>query len=157
MKSLRHIVPTLAALVLALVLSGCGKDSTPTSANPVDETPPAAPTQVGLSMDPGTGRPYLDWAPSTSPSVIGYEVYNYAPHPDRDNAYTLAGETDGSTTIYPLPSVSEPTSLYYRVKAVAANGTRSGWSTIALIHLRPWGGSPDGNPEPHTPGVELDQ
>jgi hypothetical protein len=89
--------------------------------------------------------------------VIGYQVYNYAPRPDRDNSYMLSGQTDANTTTYALPNVPETTTLYYRVKAVTANGTRSGWSTIALIQLRPWGGSTDGGPEPRTPGVELDQ
>lgn len=146
MKSLRHIVPTLVALALALVLSGCGNDS-PTGVTPTDETPPAAPSQVSMSIDPITGASALDWAPSTSASVTGYQVFRYQPSPDRDNAYVLDGTTDASTTSYALPAVSEVTQQIYRIRTVASNGTRSGWSTLVQVTLVPSRGS-EGTKDP---------
>lgn len=138
MKSLRHIVPTLAALTLAVVLSGCGKDSSPTGVNPgLDGTPPAAVTQIGVSQDPADGAPTLDWSPSSSPNVSFYEVHIYSPNPDRDLAYMKVAETDANTTWYRLPVVSAPTVAYYRVRAKTGNGSMSSWSPIAVVELTP--------------------
>jgi len=136
-KSLRHIVPMLATLALALILSGCGNDSTPTGVNPIDDTPPAAPAQVGVSSDPVTGNYILEWTASTSPGVTGYQVFLYSPSPDRDNAYQLVFESDENGLLYPLPRVSMETEQIYRVRAVSTSGTRSNWSDLALVTLTP--------------------
>ncbi len=132
----RHVVPMLAAIALALILSGCGKDS-PTGVTPPDETAPAAPAQVSMSFNPATGENTLDWTPSSSASVTGYQVFLYEPSPERENAYSLKATTDANTTSYVLPVVSTTVQQIYRVRTVAGNGTRSGWSTLANVTLTP--------------------
>jgi hypothetical protein len=136
-KSPRHIVPMLVALALAAVLSGCGKDSTPTGLAPLDQSPPAAPSQITSEMDASTANAVLEWTPSPSANVAGYEVYQYAPSPNRESAYVLVGETDAATTRYNLPWTYERTTLYYRLRAVSATGVKSEWSALTQVTVGP--------------------
>lgn len=156
MKSFRHIVPALAALTLAALLVGCSKKSTPTGVTPLDETPPAPPTHVMGMPDLANGCVLLQWAPSTSPNVRGYEVFFYSPSPDRENAWVVITETDADVTQYPLPNVTETTVEYYRVRAVTPSGKHSEWSAVTMITLEPMGGSTDNGegfqlPKPRNP------
>jgi hypothetical protein len=156
-KSFRHIVPVLAALTLAALLVGCSKKSTPTGVTPLDETPPAAPTQVMGMSDVQTRTALLQWTPSTSPNVKGYEVSTYSPSPDQENAWVVVAETDADVTQYRVTNVTETTIQYFRVRAVTPSGKHSQWSAVALICLGPTPGGPsdDGDdpqlPRPRTP------
>ncbi len=156
MKSLRLAISTLAVLMLAALLSGCSKNSTPTGVTPLDETSPAAPSQVLGAPDGDLSGALLQWAPSTSPNVSGYEVLQYSPDPDRDNAYVVIGETDAQTTTFALPDIGRTTVGYYRVRAVTPSGKRSEWSQVALVTLQTMGGpvepgDPTSLPKPRNP------
>ncbi len=143
MKSLRIIVPTLAALMLAAMLTGCGKNSTPTGVTPLDETSPAAPSQVSGLPDADVGGAVIQWTPSTSPNVTGYQVLQYSPSPDRENAYIVIGETDAQTTRFVVADLGRTTEFYYRVRAVTESGKRSEWSQVVVITLATAGGPTD--------------
>jgi len=146
-KSLRHVVPLLVLLTLAAMLSGCGKDSTVTGVNPLDEAPPAAPTQIGTALNESATTLSLVWTASTSANVATYEVYQYSPDPSRESAYLLIGRTDAATTHLPL-AISEPARLTYRLRAVSATGVQSEWSEAATINVAP---PPTGAPEQDDP------
>jgi hypothetical protein len=155
-KSFRFLVPTLAALTLAAMLTGCGKSSTPTGVTPIDETAPAAPAQVVGTPDLDNGGAVLQWTPSTSPNVSGYEVLQYSPDPGRDNAYLVVGQTDAQTTTYALPGITGRTAIYYRVRSITPSGKRSQWSAVVLVTVDTMGSpseSGDGTqlPQPKTP------
>jgi hypothetical protein len=135
-KSLRHVVPLLVLLTLAVMLVGCGKSAAPTAVTPLDETPPAAPTHILSSVDLTNASTNLLWTASTSANVAGYEVYLYSPDPTRENSYVLLAQTGAGVTTYPI-SVSEPTTLTCRLRAVTGTGTKSAWSEIATIQVAP--------------------
>ena len=137
MKSSRHIVPMVVALTLAAMLSGCSKKSSPTGLDSLDQAPPATPTQITAEMDASTGNAVLEWTPSSSANVAGYEVYQYSPSPDRESAYVLVGETDAAITRYALPWTYEPTTLYYRLRAVSSTGVKSEWSALTAVTVGP--------------------
>jgi hypothetical protein len=137
------LFPTLVALTLAALLSGCGQNSTLTGVTPLDETAPAAPSQIAKLDDTATPCGWLSWQASASANVATYEVYQYSPDPTREDAYVLVGLTDVGTTQYALPSVSGPQTLYYRLRAVSTAGVRSPWSATANINVYTYGGSDD--------------
>jgi hypothetical protein len=152
-KSLRHVVPLLVLLALAALLAGCSKNSTPTGVSPLDEAPPAAPTQIASAPDLSSASVRLVWNASTSANVAGYEVYQYSPDPSRENAYLMIGRTDAATTSLSLPGVSEPVSLTYRLRSVSGSGIRSEWSEIATILVVPQAIGSDTEADPH-PGYQ---
>lgn len=137
MKSSRMLFPTLVALSLAVLLSGCGQNSTPTGVMALDETAPAAPSQLMKESDPANPNGWLAWEPSTSANVAGYEVYQYSPDPAREDAYLLVGQTDATTTEYALPFSYQSQTVYYRLKAVSTAGIKSSWSATAGIGIGP--------------------
>ena len=143
MKSLRHVVPLMVALVLAAGLSGCSKNSTPTGVAPLDQAPPAAPTQISADMDGAEGGPALVWAASASASAAGYEVHQYLPCPESESAYALVGETDAGTTQFTLPRPGSPTTLYYRVCTVSSTGAKSPLSAVVKVTVGPAVGGGD--------------
>ncbi len=155
MKSLRLTLPSLSAIAIAVLLSSCGNDSTPTGVAPVDSAPPAAPTALGVDTDQGTGAQSLTWEPSTSPSVTGYQVFVYSPSPARDNAYVLMGATTASTTTFPLPAVAIAGIQFYRVRAVSGS-VNSTLSNALEATLQPPSGGGDGSPG-GTPDPEREQ
>lgn len=137
MKSQRMLFPTLVALSLAVLLSGCGQDSAPTGVMTLDETAPAAPSQLMKESDSSNPSGWLAWSPSTSANVGGYEVYQYSPDPSREEAYLLVGQTDATTTEYSLPYSYQSQTVYYRLKAVSTAGIKSAWSATAGIGIGP--------------------
>ena len=143
MKSLRQLFPVLVVLTLAVVLSGCSKNSTPTGLNSLDQAPPAAPTQISADLDASTSTGVLQWTPSSSANVTGYQVYQYSPSPQRESSYVLAAETDANTTHYSLPAAYAPATLYYRLRAVSSTGAMSAWSAIVAVTVGPPQGGAD--------------
>lgn len=151
MKSLRQVIPMLVVLTLAVMLSGCGKNSAPTAPNSLDQAPPAAPTQIIAALDASIPNGVLEWAPSSSANVAGYEVYQYSPSPERESAYVLAAETDANTTQYPLPSNIVPMTVYYRLRSVSSTGVKSEWSALTAVTVGPpqgGGDDPEGSRVP---------
>ena len=135
MKPSRLLLSTLVVLSLAALLSGCGQNTTPTGVTTLDETAPAAPTEITKVASDAFPGGILTWQPSTSAGVAGYDVYQYLPDPTREDAYVLVAQTDASTTQYPLPLYYEVQTLYFRVKAVSGAGVKSGWSETAAIEV----------------------
>jgi hypothetical protein len=135
----------VVALTLAVMSSSCGKDSAPTAPKSLDQAPPAAPTHLAQATSETGDASLLNWTPSTSPNVAGYEVYRYLPDPTREIAYVLVQTTDANTLSYALPAVTRNPIDYYRIKSITSTGTRSDWSPMAQVisTLNPNGGDPD--------------
>ena len=148
MKALRHVVPLLVVLTLATMLGGCSKNTTPTGLAPLDQAPPATPSQVSADMDVTTGIVQITWTPSSSANAAGYQVYQYLPTPNHESAYVLVGETDAATTHCGVPWPPTLTeSVYYRLCTVSATGVKSAWTTPVQITLGPpvgGGNDPEG-------------
>jgi hypothetical protein len=141
--SSKHVVPMLVALTLAAMLSGCGKKSTPTGLDSLDQAPPAAPTQITAQLDGSTDNGVIEWTPSASANVAGYQVYQYSPSPNRESAYVLAGETDAGTTHFSIPPAAEATTLYYHLCAISSTGVKSQWSPLLAVTAGPPQGGAD--------------
>ncbi len=131
----RHLVLVLFALALITLVTGCGKSTAPTAVTPVDEAPPAAPTEIARVADDVLPQGRLDWNPSPSANVAQYEIYLYQPSPDREDSYVLIGQTDAGTTDYPLPADIGNQTLFYRLKAVSPTGLKSDWSITGNISI----------------------
>ena len=144
MKSLRHVVPLLVVLTLAAMLSGCSKNTTPTGLAPLDQTPPAAPSQIAAVTGVSTTSAEIQWTPSSSANAASYQVYQYSPDPERESAYVLVGETVAATTHYDLPWTPQ-TTAYYRLRTTSATGVMSEWSSTVKISLA--GSGPAENPD----------
>jgi len=133
--------PRLIILSLAVIalLGGCGSSNEPTGvrAPTLDTAPPPAPEGLSATIDPAVPSAVLKWAPSTDPEVVGYEVYEYAPDPTRENAFVLADALEGGTTSWNLPGVTKVTVKYFRVSAVSKNGEHSALSTPCKVTLQP--------------------
>ena len=143
MKSFKQVIPMLVTLAVALMLSGCSKNSAPTAPNSLDQAPPAAPTQIISELDPETSGSLLEWTPSPSANVAGYEVYQYSPSPERESSYVLTAETDANTTQCGLPASTVAMTLYYRLRAVSSTGVKSEWSALAAVTVGPPQGGTD--------------
>jgi hypothetical protein len=132
-KSLRFVTLTLAAVALALVLSGCGKSTSPTSsaAPAPDNSPPAAPANLSIHMN--SGKNFLTWDASASANVQTYDVFAYVPDPTRDNAYIQIGETSAPTTSLQLPPAYQTGLQYFKVLASNGGGNNSSFSTTLQV------------------------
>ena len=140
MKSPRNAVLLLVALTLTVMLSGCGKNSSPTAPTPLDQSPPAMPSQISAETDATSGSAVLEWAPSASANAASYEIYQYLPCPESESAYVLVGTTEAGTTTYGLPSANHQTTLYYRLRTVSSTGVKSSWSAPVLVTIGPAAG-----------------
>ncbi len=141
MKSLR--IPLLLLALVAL-LSGCGKSSSPTSVTPgaPDPSPPAAPTSLTYTIATD-GSVTLQWDQSSDPSVTGYQVFAFAPVPDRDNSYLSIGTTGVNTPYLMLPAQYTHGIQYFRVWT-NNNGGHSAYSPTmqATLPSTTGGGGP---------------
>jgi len=141
-KSPKHVVPMLVALTLAAMLGGCSKNTTPTGLDPaLDQAPPAIPAQIVAELDASTGTGALDWTPSSSANAASYQIYQYAPNPNRESAYVLVGETEAATTYF-IPPLTSLGISYYRLRTTSTTGVQSGWSAAVAISPS-LGGDPD--------------
>ncbi len=137
MKSPRFIFVAVLAVAAAAALGGCGKTGTPTSAIPaLDSSPPQPPSGGRVASDPATGSDVLQWTPNSEPDLAKYQVYLYAPSPQRENAYIPVAEVAGGNSMR-LPAVDFVTTLYYRVRAVDASGNRSAASPLIAAEIVP--------------------
>jgi len=106
------------------MLAGCGNSSDLTNSTAsLDGTPPPAPE--GLAAADVSDRNELVWSPSSAADVVGYQVFEYQPSPERESAYVMVGES--STASYRLPRNIDVDG-YYRVRAVDASGNTSAMS-----------------------------
>ena len=136
MKFLRLISLPLSAFAVMATLTGCGDTANPTGlTSDIDTTPPPAPASVFTSYE-ASGLVKLVWDASVAPDVIGYQVYVYSPSPERDNAYVLAEDPDGSDTSFKVPSISGDGQAVYRVRAVDASGNHSAFSAAVTVQFQ---------------------
>ena len=138
MNPRRQILSALFLGAMTLSLAGCGSDSSSIT-TPNDTAPPQAPANLHARFDVPTKRDWLGWTPSSSPNVGSYEV-RYSDSPS-GNDYLLT-TVDASTSDVPLPLVSDPTTQYYRVRAIGANGNPSGFTQKLQVDRAGWGGDP---------------
>jgi hypothetical protein len=107
------------------VLQASSATITATS-NPFNLTapPPAPPTNVTGSNDQYSGAPVLNWNPSNSPGVIGYNVYRAA---SPSGPFMLVGKmiTTATFTDPNAPGACGGTNFYYLVTAVVAGNVES--------------------------------
>ena len=136
MNRFRPAVSLVAALVLSGVVSGCGSDTAPTAATPTfDSAPPAAPAELSSSYQDGVTT--LSWEPSAAAEVASYQVYLFAPSPERESAWIQLAEVPSTVTDYVLSPVSGHAVQYYRVRAVNAGGNRGALSNRIEIVREP--------------------
>jgi hypothetical protein len=156
-KAPKHVVPMLVALMLAAMLGGCSKHTTPTGLDTtLDQAPPAIPAQITAETGISAGSAALNWTASSSANAAGYEIYQYLPSPKSANAYALIGQTDVVTTTYSLPWAPPQTTRYYRLRTVSSTGVKSELSafvTVSNSSSWPAGGPAPG--EPMEPGVGV--
>ncbi|HXW14776.1 MAG TPA: fibronectin type III domain-containing protein, partial [Terriglobia bacterium] len=79
-----------------------------------------SPQSVALSGS-GTHDVMLSWTASTTPGVMGYNVYRGTTSGGESS--TPLNSTPISTSTYTDESVTAGTTYYYYVTAIAANGT----------------------------------
>lgn len=116
----RVLIPTLLLAGFAAVLiGGCGSDSTTTAPLPgnVDLSPPLAPT--GLAVIQGTSTKVdVTWTPGTEPDLAGYRVY-----------ISIEGEGACVSGASPLPrnkfSFSGSPGTTYRIQVSAVDGSNN--------------------------------
>ena len=131
MPSLRHSIIAVGLAALALAAQGCGTNSTlaPTSQS-LDSTAPAAPSLVHSVKVPGGVA--LTWQANSEADIAGYEIYRFAPSPERDNAYVKVTSTLVTGTEW---LAGDPVTCdgYYRVKAIDTSANASPASTPTLV------------------------
>ena len=146
MKFARSILLSLAVVAL---LASCGKtnDAPLAPESPtLDDTAPPAPQGLSVRTDPMVPGGTLTWLDSSAGDVARYEVFEYSPSPDRDNAFVLAHTTDTAVTSWTLPATTTPTDKYFRVRAIDTNGNMGSMSST--IHVALWPGSRKRDPGP---------
>ncbi|HOR63467.1 MAG TPA: hypothetical protein PKW18_02515, partial [Candidatus Sumerlaeota bacterium] len=109
--------------------------------NPLDVTPPAAPT--GLGATAGDGVVNLDWADNTEPDLAGYNVYRATvsggPY-TKINSALLAGNN------YADNSVANFTTYYYVVTAVDNAASPNESANSAQVSAQPKDTTPPAAP-----------
>ena len=142
--SRRHIFATLLIGAMTMSLVGCNSGGSSVT-NPIDLSPPQAPTNLHSDSDPSISRDWLAWDLSASATVAGYEVYSSPP----GGTSTLVATVSSTSTDYLLPLVSEGTTEYYRVRAVGTNNVPSAFTSTVDVNRTPWDGStPSSPPDP---------
>ena len=144
MKSRRHHFAALLLGAMAISMVGCNSGST-SPTNPIDLSPPQAPTNLHSTSDAGINRDWLVWDPSASASVSSYEIYSTPP----GGSSELVGTVDASTTDYILPLVGSDTIEYYRVRAVGTNDVPSAFTSTLGVPRTGWSGETTATPDPN--------
>lgn len=146
MKSLRFVSSALVASALVFAVAGCGgtmEIAGPT--NPLDTTPPAAPTNVAGRYDAASARDYLNWTGSTSADVAGYEIWQYETDPALGGTGVLVGATDASAQSFALPITSDSRTAWFRLRATDEAGNQSAYSSSSSFDLHAWDGNTAGS------------
>ncbi|MBI5835674.1 MAG: hypothetical protein HZB25_00370 [Candidatus Eisenbacteria bacterium] len=128
----------LVTACFGLAVTGCG-DSNSIVRPPVDEAPIPVPEGVTAAVDVVSGTVSLNWLPSSSASVVGYNVYQYFPSPLRENSYV-------KLNVAAIAGVSLVRDEFvnggdFVVKAVSSSGKESAGSQF--VHLEAYTGPPD--------------
>ena len=146
MNPRRHLLSALFLGAMTLSLVGCGSESPSSITGPDDTSPPQAPANVSSHFDDATGRDWLTWDPSASANVTGYEVH-YSDSPSGIDINL--GSVEASEHEYVLPPVAEPTTQWYRLRAINNNGVPSAFTAPVEVQRAGWtGGHPTTGSEP---------
>lgn len=136
MNPRRQLLSALFLGAMTLSLTGCGSDSSSIT-TPNDTAPPQAPANLHARFDVPTKRDWLGWTPSASANVDGYEIrVGNSPGGNDD----LLSTVDASTDEIALPLVTDPTTEYYRVRAIGKNGVPSGYTLKLQVDRAGWNG-----------------
>jgi|SRR5439155_19123048 len=127
----------MISMVVAALLAGCGKSSTPTSATPNDSQSPSPPSGVTAVVSPSTGISTLTWLPSPDADVASYDVFIYQPSPLQDNTYVPVAHVDASVTSLALPLLPTNESRWYRVQCTNNGGNKSALTSPTNVLLGP--------------------
>jgi hypothetical protein len=130
----RRVVVTALVLSAALLsLAGCSKSTSTTSPAALDSTPPAAPTSLAGIYDAGQQTDYLIWTSSSSANAATCEVWQYDGAPAAGNTGRLVGTVPVTTSFIGLPTPTQNTVQYFRLRTLSTAGTPSAFSaTISL-------------------------
>ena len=149
MKSYRSLFVALFVSAMAISLVGCNSSSSSSPTNPIDLSPPQAPTNLHSTTDANIDRTWVVWDPSASANVSSYELYSSS---TVNGSGTLVATLSAGTTDYILPVVGEATTDYYRVRAIGTNNVPSAFTSSVSITQGPWDGLP--RPGDKTKGTE---
>lgn len=150
MNPRRQLLSALFLGAMTLSLLGCGSDSPSSITGPDDTSPPQAPANVSSHFDEATGRDWLTWTPSASANVMGYEVH-YSDSPSGIDVNL--GSVEASEHEYVLPPVGEPTTQWYRLRAINSNGVPSAFTAPVEVVRTEWTGV---QPTTSGPGSDRD-
>lgn len=135
----RNLAAALSLGVLAISLVSCGSNSTSSITSPVDLSPPQAPSNLRDNHDAAINRDWLQWSPSASAAVAGYEIYS---SPTSSSTGTLVATVDASSGDYLLPLTSVDGTEFYRVRAVGSNNVPSAFTSTLSVDRSAWEGGP---------------
>mgnify|MGYP002725751504 CR=1 FL=1 len=114
-----------ALALLALALTGCGSDSTPSPTAVVDTAPPAVPADVNGVTYSNTVQ--LEWAANTTDAdLAGYKVYRVSG--ERVAALTAVAQVEN----YYTDTNPSQGSNDYRVTSVDVNGNESAYEAVQV-------------------------
>src|SRR5262245_24848382 len=131
---------------MATSLVSCNSSSNSSPTNPIDLSPPQAPTNLHSTTDQNIDRTWVVWDPSASANVSNYELYSSS---SQGGSGTLVTTLDAGTTNYMLPIAAESTTEYYRVRAIGTNNVPSAFTSSLGVTQSPF----DGLPRPGNKGT----
>jgi hypothetical protein len=155
-KSNRTAVLALLMSASMFSLTGCFGSSKVTSPinGVVNQTAPAAPTNVHSSFDAAGNRDHLNWDASASANVASYDVYVYDADPSTGATGTLVANVPVGSTDLPMPLVGSAVSQFYGVRSNGSNGLSSAFSVSGNIVRHPFSGP--GGPQVGPNGRPID-
>ena len=156
MKSNRTAVFALLMSASVFSLTGCFGSSKVTSpvSGVINQTAPAAPTNVHSSFDALGNRDHLSWDASASANVASYDVYVYDAAPSTGATGTLVANVPVGSTDLPMPLVGSAVAQYYGVRSVGSNGLSSAFAVSGSIVRHPFTGT--GGPQIGPNGKPVD-
>lgn len=143
--SRRHVFAALLVGAVATSLVSCNSGSNSSVTNPIDLSPPQAPTNLHTYNDPRINRDWVLWDPSASASVAGYEVYSA---PTSSASGSLVATLDPTATNYMLPISNVDLTEFYRVRAIGTNNVPSAFTSSLSVTRVKGDGLPPATPGP---------
>lgn len=131
-RSLTRCSPaTVLAVLLVAFAVGCSDGTNNAVNRPNDTTdtqPPLSPAIDGWTAKDG-GPVRLTWTANGEADFAGYNLYRYAPHPDRLQSYSRINPGLITTNSFVVTDAQPGVYEYYRVSAVDADGNESALSS----------------------------